>query len=380
MKVIGLITEYNPFHNGHIYHINEARKKTNPDVTIAIMSGNFTQRGEVSIVDKFKRARAAINHVDLVVELPLLNAISYADDFALGGIRTAELLGVDEIVFGSESGDITSLNTLYKMSKDYESTPKFRQLLRKGYSHPRAIAELTHSEEISGSNNILGLSYIKAIDTLNSNMAASTIKRTGNQYNDKDLPNTQFASATSLRKSLLAEDFNAAKNYMPSSFVDTLETSSLITNEDFFDSLKLIITHKTPEELRKIYMMTEGLEYRLKKHIREATRYDEFIGEIKTKRYTWTRLNRLMMCILLNITKDKMAFYNVKHINHVRVLSMNKTGQKYLKMLPESLEVITNVNKENRDFISDEITALDVYNIASRSKNNDFNTPVFIQD
>lgn len=380
MKVIGLITEYNPFHNGHIYHIKEAQKKTNADITIAIMSGHFTQRGEAGIVDKFTRAKAAVNYVDLVLELPLLNALSFADDFALGGVHMADLAGVDEIVFGSESGNIETLNHLYRTTKTYEDTAQFKTLIRKGYSYPRAMAELAATEEIAGSNNILGLSYIKAIDTLNLNITTSTIQRKGNQYNDASLSETQYSSATSLRKSLLNQDFEDAKVFMPENFVDILSQRTLVTNEDFFKNLKLLITHKTPEELRKIYMMTEGLEHRLKTYIRQSRSYKEFMENIKTKRYTWTRLNRLMMAILLNITKEKMMRHDIAGKSYIRVLAMNHTGRNYLKTLPESLEIITNVNKENRDFISDEITATDIYNIAADSTATDFNTPVIIKD
>lgn len=378
MKVIGLITEYNPFHNGHIYHIREAQKMTQADLTIAIMSGNFTQRGEASLIDKFVRAKEAVKYVDLVVELPLLNAVSYADDFALGGVHIAGLLNVDEIVFGSESGEISSLQALYRQNQSLQSATEFQQLIRKGYSHPRALAELTQSDIISGSNNILGLSYIKAIDRLKLNIKPSTIKRIGNDYNDTTLSDTLFSSATSLRESLLKHDFTSPRKYMPGAFVDILSRSVLITNENFFDSLKLLITHKSETELRQIYMMTEGIENRLKTYIRQSKTYREFLQNIKTKRYTWTRLNRLMTYILLNITKEKMHLYKTEENQHVRVLAMNGRGRKYLKTLPETTKVITNVNKENREFVYDEITAADIYNIASQSERNDFNTPVII--
>lgn len=380
MKVIGLITEYNPFHNGHIYHINASKEAAGADITIAIMSGNFTQRGEAAIVNKFTRAKFAAEYVDLVVELPLLNAVSYADDFALGGVHTAGLLNVNEIVFGSESGDISSLNALHNSIKNIKSTNTYHQLIRKGYSHPRAVAELTESSAIAGSNNILGLSYIKAIETLQLNITASTIKRSGNNYNDADLSDTQFSSATSLRNSLLRQNYKDAAEFMPSEFVDCLSHSNPVTNEIFFKSLKLLITHKTPEDLGEIYMMTEGIEHRLKRYIRASESYHDFLTQIKTKRYTWTRLNRLMIYILLNITKEKMQHYQITDTSHVRVLAMNQKGRKYLKTLPASTNVITNVNKENRSFITDEIAATDIYNIASEIKQTDFNTPVIITD
>lgn len=136
MIITSLITEYNPFHNGHIHHIEASRRLTGADVVIAIMSGNFTQRGEIAVTDKFTRAEAAIRHVDLVVELPLLNAISFADDFAMGGVHIAELLGSDHIVFGSESGDINALKEVHSKLKDSDIKSRMETYMKKGYSYP----------------------------------------------------------------------------------------------------------------------------------------------------------------------------------------------------------------------------------------------------
>jgi len=379
MNVTSLITEYNPLHNGHIYHINESRKISGADITIAVMSGNFTQRGEAAITNKFIRAAHAVKHVDLVVELPLKNSISFADDFALGGVRIAELLGSTHLVFGSESGDIAALKQLSTDSRDNVNKDKLSALIRQGYSHPRALAELLGSDDISGSNNILGLSYIRAIETLGSRIAPLTIKRQSNRYNEPALSAGAFSSATSIRNNIAAGSAEAVKTFMPPELADDILKNKPISNADFFQTLKVIITHKSPEELREIYMMTEGLEHRLKSNVRGAGTYDDFMHRIKTKRYTWTRLNRLMTCILLNITHKDMAAHDVQNINAVRVLAMNRAGREYLKTLKNTgVQIITNVNKENSRHIKDEIMATDVYNIAQNSNQNDFNTPVII--
>ncbi len=379
MNVTSLITEYNPFHNGHIYHINESRKIADADIVIAVMSGNFTQRGEAAITNKFIRAEHAVRHVDLVVELPLKNSISFADDFALGGVRIAELLGSTHLVFGSESGDISTLKQLYTRSRDNVDKDELTSLIKQGYSHPRALAELLENDDISGSNNILGLSYIRAVETLRSSITPLTIKRVSNLYNEPDLSKGAFSSATSIRNNIMAGSIQAVKPFMPPELADDILENKPIGNADFFQTLKTIITHKSPRELREIYMMTEGLEHRLKSNVRGTAGYDEFMHRIKTKRYTWTRLNRLMTCILLNITKSKMAAHDVRDINAVRVLAMNSAGQEYLKALKDTdVQIITNVNKENSRHIKDEIMATDVYNIASNSDRNDFNTPVII--
>lgn len=379
MNVTSLITEYNPFHNGHIYHINESRKISQADIVIAIMSGNFTQRGEAAITNKFTRAAHAVKHVDLVVELPLKNSISFADDFALGGVRIAELLKSTHLVFGSESGDISTLKQLYTDSRENVNKDDLSQLIKQGYSYPRAVARLLGSEDISGSNNILGLSYIKAIENLGSSITPLTIKRQSNQYNEPALSAGAFSSATSIRNNISDGSSEAVKKFMPPDLVDDIVKNKTVSNADFFHALKLIITHKSPEELREIYMMSEGLEHRLKSNIRGVRTYKDFMTRIKTKRYTWTRLNRLMTCILLNITYIDMAAHDTQNINAVRVLAMNRAGQKYLKTLKETdAHIITNVNKENSRHISDEIMATDIYNTARGSDQHDFNTPVII--
>ncbi|WP_411843990.1 nucleotidyltransferase [Salinicoccus sp. HZC-1] len=378
MIITSLITEYNPFHNGHIHHIEASRRMTGADVVIAVMSGNFTQRGEIAVTDKFTRAEAAVKHVDLVVELPVFNAVSFADDFALGGIHIAELLGSTNIVFGSESGDIQDLERVYTQLKDTDIQHEMNELMKEGYSYPRAVNKAIGGEVFKGSNNTLGLSYIKAIDSLNSQIKPLTIQRLGNQYSDEHLSESRFSSATSLRKALVENRLEEAVRYMPELLARNILANTPLSNEKIFDTLKVIIDRSDHAELREIYMMTEGLEYRIKSKIRYHNSYETFINDVKTKRYTRTRLNRLMISILLNIKAEKMKNYTPT--DAVRVLAMNKTGQKYLKSLPDSLEIITNVNSKNRNFIQREIAATDIYNVFAKSDRNDFNTPVFISD
>ena len=162
---------------------------------------------------------------------------------------------------------------------------------------------------------------------------------------------------------------------MPESFISQMMSGHLASNEDFYQTLKTVILTRSPEELKSIYMMTEGLEHRLKDKIRSADSYAEFLSAVKTKRYTWTRLSRLMISILLNITNDVMAEHTLS--DTVRILGMTGQGRKYLKSL-DSVNIITNVNKKNRGLVSHEVTATEVYNTFTGSKKNDFNTPVII--
>src|SRR5690625_2930140 len=198
MKILALITEYNPFHNGHIYHIEKAKELIQPDVTVAIMSGNFTQRGEMAVTDKFTRTEAALQYVDLVAELPILNAVSFADDFALGGVHTANTLGATDLVFGSESGNINNLKAAAEESAHLQHSPEFNELLKKGFSYPRAMSELSDNKLLSQPNDTLGIAYINAIRKLGAVIKPGTIKRTGNNYSDATLSDAEFSSATSL--------------------------------------------------------------------------------------------------------------------------------------------------------------------------------------
>ena len=376
MRILALITEYNPFHNGHIYHIESAKALVNPDVTIAIMSGNFTQRGELAITDKFTRTKACLKHVDLVCELPFLNAVSFADDFARGGVHIAGLMGATDLVFGSESGDIVGLREAAKESNDLIESEAFHDLLRAGKSYPRAMDELSQSDFLSSPNNTLGIAYIKMVEEMGLNIRVDTTKRTGNHYSDQELSNQAFSSATSIRRTLFNHDTDDAKQFMPSALVDEIMSNHLASNEDIFTTLKTIILTKSLSELREIYMMTEGLEYRLKDKIKTSHSYSDFISQVKTKRYTWTRLSRLTIAILMNITNEIMEEHRLN--NCVRVLGMNKTGQAHLKSL-DDVEVITNVNKNNRSLVSHEVTATEVYNTFTGGLKNDFNTPVIIE-
>lgn len=375
MKILALITEYNPFHNGHIYHIEKAKELVKPDVTIAIMSGSFTQRGEIAVTDKFTRTRAALCHVDLVAELPFLNAVSSADDFARGGVHIANQLQATHLVFGSESGDINALLNAAHESRLLENSSEFNDLLKQGYSYPRAMSTLAESTLLASPNDTLGIAYINAVHESRSSITPGTIKRIGNNYSDASLSSTEFSSATSLRAALFGGDTKEAAKFMPESFISQMMSGHLASNEDFYQTLKTVILTRSPEELKSIYMMTEGLEHRLKDKIRSADSYAEFLSAVKTKRYTWTRLSRLMISILLNITNDVMAEHTLS--DTVRILGMTGQGRKYLKSL-DSVNIITNVNKKNRGLVSHEVTATEVYNTFTGSKKNDFNTPVII--
>ncbi|MCF0149353.1 MAG: nucleotidyltransferase, partial [Clostridium sp.] len=236
MNITGIITEYNPFHNGHLYHLNTAKKATNCDAVVCIMSGNFVQRGEPAIIDKWKRAEMALlNGVDLIIELPAFYAVSSAEFFAKGAVNILDRLGVvDNIFFGSECGDI---DLLYKIARILTNEPKelklkIKENLKSGITYAKArekaliniLNEDSLNEVLLNSNNILGIEYIKAILKSNSNITPLTMKREGSKYNDKEL-NTIFSSATSIRENIKnGFNLNSLENYIPSPSLDMLKS------------------------------------------------------------------------------------------------------------------------------------------------------------
>ncbi|MCU7558051.1 tRNA(Met) cytidine acetate ligase [Macrococcus capreoli] len=350
MQTIGIICEYNPFHNGHQYHIAQA-KKLHPDATIvAIMSGQFVQRGEPAFVNKYIRTEMALDYVDLVVELPQIYAVSYADDFALGGLHIAKLLRLDGLSFGSESGELQYTEIAQPTTKE----------IRTGAAYPKLMDQRLKS------NDILGNAYLKASQAIYPSIKLMPIKRLGNDYLDETLTG-EISSATAIRK-----------NYFKKTDISTtMPRSELVINpvkwEDFFLLLKYRIISMSTEELSEIYTMYEGLEKRLKKVIGQVDTFDDLIETMVSKRYTKSRIQRLLVYILLNIKEDDVNA--LKAISAIRVLGMNDKGRTLIKSI-DNVNIITNINRETREHFSLEIKATEIYNLISGSNMTDFNTPV----
>lgn len=375
MKAVGVIVEYNPFHNGHKYHLEETKKKTNSDCTIAVMSGNFLQRGEPALVSKWARTKMALEAgVDIVIELPYAFATQKAQNFANGAISLLSALHCDEVCFGSENGTIDDFkNTVDFMERNqqsYDSTT--RQNMKKGYSYPKA-ASLAYSSlsnndtyvDLSKPNNILGYHYVKAIYDQNSNVKAETIMRTSAGYHDETFSHESIASATSIRKTLFSTEKNMDQinNYLPPSTSKWLssyfrENQLFHRWEEYFTLLKYRLLTSTPVELANIYEAEEGIENRLLAHISEATSFMDFMEKIKTKRYTWTRLQRLCVHILTNTTKEMLKPINEKPLaTYIRLLGMSQKGQNYLNHVKKEVELPI-VSKMSG--FSDQLFTLDV--------------------
>ncbi|MDD4624329.1 MAG: nucleotidyltransferase [Bacilli bacterium] len=353
MKSTGIIIEYNPFHNGHLHHLNETKKMFKDNVIIAVMSGNFTQRGDVSIINKWDKTKLALNFgVDIVVELPFHYATQSADFFSKGALEILNELKVENIVFGSESGDI---NLLYKYaSKLINDNP----ILINNESYPSNILK---SINIEKPNDILGITYIKEIIRNKYNIKAYTIKRNTN-YHSKDL---KECSATSIREALKTN--KKINEYIPYKF----KYENLKFIEDYYSLLKYKIL--CTDDLSIYNGVDEGLENRIKKVIIKSNSLDELINNIKSKRYTYSRIKRMLLHILVSFTKTDNEKY--KNINYIRILGYSNKGIKYLNKIKRDLNLplITNFNKY-KDLLYLEYKTSSIYDI--NNINFEFNIPI----
>ncbi len=365
MKVLGLITEYNPFHNGHKYHLEKSKSITGASHTVVVMSGNFLQRGEPALFDKWIRAEMAVKEgIDLVIELPTVFACNSAEYFALGSIKILDSLNiVDYISFGSEVGNISKLKTLsdifLKEPNDYVNLLK--RNLSKGDTFPvarqKAIDGYLHSAELTNTlrnpNNILGIEYLKALKRLNSNIDPLTIKRVKSEYNSTEI-HGNICSATAIRTHLKEQSrINELEKVMPTNSYKIFKESLLDGKGPvFLENFERIILYKLrsipTDELKKIHDVNEGFDNRLKQGAIISNDFNNFLDYVKTKRYTLTRIQRILIKILLGITKEDIKLIaNEKSPVYIRVLGFSKKGAELIKKIKKEtdLPIVTNINK-----------------------------------
>ena len=390
-KVLGIISEYNPFHNGHLYHLEQSKKITGANYTIAIMSGNFTQRGSTSIIDKWSKAEIALNcGIDLVIELPLLYSISSAENFADGAIKILDSLKiVDYLSFGAETSEIDNLdkiaNVLYKEPKAYKDL--LTTEIKKGLSFPKArenalmtyLPDSNNYENIlSSPNNILGIEYLKALKRHKSNIRPISVARFETGYNDLNYSGN-IASATAIRNIVKNGGFDIIRRLLPSPsyniLMDNIKQGHIVTDLSAFKKQIIYNLRKMDvKEISDLPDVTEGLEFAIKKAANACNTLHEFFTLIKSKRYTATRIQRILLYALLGITKKDMALS--KKINpYIRVLGLNNRGKFLISEIAKSnpkLEIITSVkrfyensNNKNLNLLLDkDIWATNVYTIA----------------
>lgn len=339
MKSCGIIVEYNPFHNGHVYHAEMARNMTQSDVVIAVMSGNFLQRGEPALIDKWSRAEAALrNGVDLVVELPFAWAVQSADYFAKGGIQLLQSLHCDTLCFGTDSQAAVDYQKFGEfVVKNQTLIDDAIQAEPADLSYPQKMTNVfrTLYPELGlgfqSPNHILGMGYAKENAAYPNPMTLFPLARKAAGYHDLKSSDQSIASATAIRNDLAAGI--AVDHFVPEATLKGLSENH-VTWDKLWPYLKYKIVTTPTEELRKLYQVTEGLEYRIKK-ASQAKSFTEFIQQLKTKRYTWTRLQRLAVYLLLNVTSEEIT--NQQAVTCIRVLGFNKVGQAYLKEQKKAL-------------------------------------------
>ena len=382
MKTVAIIVEYNPFHNGHLYQINKVREETNADCIIVIMSGNYVQRGTPAIIDKYTRTKLALlNGVDLVFELPVYYATASAELFAYGAVNILNSLGiVDFLCFGSECGDIHLLEQLATilLEEPHAFQCSLKAYLKEGISFPNARKQalmdyMGYSESLSNilnePNNILGIEYIKALKKLNSTIRPITLLRHGSGYHDKTM-NHPFCSATALRNyyEALAENNDYLKEYeeslstkidrkqlsidtfVPSTTKELLEDSYKktfpITVDDFSSLLYYQLMHETSDSLLEYLDMNEDLANRIINEINYHCNFSSFIDHVKTKQFTYTRISRTLLHILLQIKKNDMnQFLNTSDGSYARLLGFKTSASKFIKDIKTKglIPVITKV-------------------------------------
>ena len=389
-KVLGIIAEYNPFHNGHLYHLQKSLHDTGSSYSIAVISGNFTQRGSTSLVDKWTKTEIALkNGIDLVIELPLLYSISSAENFAEGAIKIFDSLKVvDYISFGSESGDISTLNTvadiLYKEPREYKNILSHE--LGKGLSFPKARenALLMYLKDIrkfssvlSSPNNILGIEYLKALKKHKSNITPVTVERFDSNYNDTSYTGN-IASATAIRNIVKNGSFDILRKVIPEStysiLLDNVKIGHIIPDLSVFERQIFYLLRKMSiAQIAELPDVGEGLENAIKNTANSCNSIVEFLNIIKSKRYTNTRLQRILLYTLLGITKKDIAL-SKKLTPYIRVLGFNDKGKYLISEISKAnpkLEIITSVkkymdtsnNKNSKYMLEKDIWATNVYTI-----------------
>ena len=360
MKRIGIICEYNPFHNGHLYHINKIKEMFPDSIIILVMSGNFTQRGEVSVINKWDKTEIALSYgVNIVVELPFVFATQSADTFAHASIQLLSALNVDTIVFGSETNDIKKLTLLAETQMNNKEYNKLIQkYLEEGINYPTALSkalfEIT-GKKIDKPNDILGISYIREILLQKTEIEPVCIKR-NNDYNSKELNDT-ITSASSIRYAL--EQGENISSYVPEKTLSYLQKNTHFTNQ-YFSLLKFtILTHLN--ELNKFQTVDEGIENRIKKYIVKSVNLDDLILKVKTKRYTYNKLSRMFTHILCNFTKEEAKKF--KNIEYIRILGFDINGKQYLNKIKKEIDIpmITNFSSLDSEMLNLEYRATSVY-------------------
>lgn len=387
--VLGIIAEYNPFHNGHLYHILKSKELTKDDYVIAIIGGNFTQRGESSIVDKWTKAEMAIaGGIDLVIELPTLYSISSAENFADGAIKILNSLKVvDHLSFGAECHEVNKLNIIANVL--YDEPKEFKAFLAdelsKGVSFPKArenailryLKDFSYKNILSEPNNILGIEYLKALKKYRSRIKPVLVPRKSSGHLTTDYTGS-ISSSTAIRDMLkTGKTANLKDALTPSSYTilrEEINKGHFVRDFSKFEKIALYnLRLMRLEEIKKLPDVSEGLEHLIKKAALSCNTVDDFVNIVCSKRYTKTRIRRILLYSLLGITKKDIDI-SKKVSPYVRVLGFNDKGKSLVSKIKHknpSAKIVTSVkkfvdsngNKNLQVLMNKDILATNVYTL-----------------
>lgn len=351
MEKIGIICEYNPFHNGHMYHIQKIKEMYPDSFLVLILNGYFLERGEVSILTKEDKTKIALFYgIDLVIELPTLYGTQSADIFADISVTLLHHLKVEKLIFGSELNDISLLNKIVEEVECPTYQETVQKFLKEGINYPTALSKaISLNIDFNNPNDLLAISYIKAIKKHKYSITPLSIKRTSHYH---DLKSTEeIISASNIRNKLFHQE--EITNYLPE-----ISHKSIIPNNDktFFTLLKFKIL--TNPHLEEFLTVDEGIENRLVKCVKTSNSLEEFFKKVKTKRYTMNKLRRMCIHILLGITKKE----NTKTLSYIHILGFNKKGQAYLNSIKKEIDIPTQINKNSIEYKT-EIKAAILYDL-----------------
>ncbi|MER1984649.1 MAG: nucleotidyltransferase [Solibacillus sp.] len=381
MQAVGLIVEYNPFHNGHLHHVTEAKRSTNAEIAVAVMSGQFLQRGEPALVDKWTRTKMALaNGVDIVIELPYAFSTAPAPIFAKGAVQLLDAMQCSTLAFGSEEGSIApflnSFNLIEQHREQYNAAIKAAVTTGKSYPQALHIAyEQLKTEhpndyiDLAQPNNILGFHYVEALANSNSQMQPVTIQRILAGYHDDIDITSNIASATGIRKALFeGQSLGETSQFIPQETARELaiwqqKYGHFAQWETFWPLVKYAILRHTPAQLTLYADVTEGLENALIKHARTSNTYTEFMTALKSKRYTWTRLQRMLTHIYTGVTREQL--HAIETPSYLRILGMTTAGQAYISAIKKNLRLplISRVGAHDDPCLALDLRATEMYGL-----------------
>lgn len=386
MKSCGVIAEYNPFHNGHRFQLAQARRQSGAEVMVVAMSGNFTQRGEPAICDKWLRAETALlNGADLVLEQSVLGSAQATDLFARSGVRLLQQVGCDYISFGAEDGSSEAFSAVAakRFRKKAEIERIFKTFKNDGRTYAAQMTDAVEAAigktgiRLTEPNNQLALAYLQENLAYTHPMQPIAIRRMGAGHNEADADASRQASGTQIRSLLLSGDYANLEAWVPDS--TALAKNNPVSWEDFWPFLRYQLLLLDTVGLRKIYQMEEGIEFRLKKYVLEASSFTDFINLVKNKRWTWARLQRLCLYVLLGVTREEVSRY-FSGPPRVRILGFTEAGRRYLNRLKADadLALITNVNRQNAENLTVEIRCDAIYALSGQKEQNFRRSPLII--